>query len=447
MQPKKIDHKTLLGERGANLIAQIVMEMGYVWYPTGAVEAGIDGHIELRDPTTSQVFNTIIGVQSKATDQPFINETDMGFDYYCDPRDLAYWLYGNLPVLLIVSRPSTREAYWVSLKDYFSDPSRRSGHKVHFDKRENRFDTNCASALFDLAVPQDSGLYLAPAPREEQLLSNLLPLAILPQRIYIADTVYRDPKLLLQSARRRGLEIGGEWILRDKRIISFRDLRRVEWSEICDQGTVDDFPVSEWSLSLDGDRLREFVDLLRRALRQMVQGDLGYFERLGYFYFRATPDLTPRDIDYRSLAKTTDRTVFKAYLADNGDVKYYRHLAFHDRFHRFDGRWYLEITPTYHFTSDGYGIRPRYENFLKRIKQIEGHDAVRGQLLMWASFLCPSADLFYTEPYPFLGFSEPVVFDVDRGINDAAWEMKKSPERNGVPRALTTSPGLPGLFN
>src|SRR5688572_24158684 len=103
MHPKKIASTTLLGERGVNLIAGLVMEMGLVWYPTGTVEAGIDGHIELRDAATGEVHNVVIGVQSKATDRPFANEDGTGFDYYCDPRDLEYWLKGNLPVILVVS--------------------------------------------------------------------------------------------------------------------------------------------------------------------------------------------------------------------------------------------------------------------------------------------------------------------------------------------------------
>ncbi len=66
MQPKTITSATLVGQLGVNLIERIVTEMGCVWYPTGSVEAGIDGHIELRDPATGQVLNTILGVQSKA---------------------------------------------------------------------------------------------------------------------------------------------------------------------------------------------------------------------------------------------------------------------------------------------------------------------------------------------------------------------------------------------
>ena len=446
VQPKKIARTTLIGERGVNLVARTVMEMGYVWYPTGTVEAGIDGHIELRDAKTGEVFNSVIGVQSKATEGTFQNETATGFDFYFDERDLDYWLRGNLPVILVVSRPSFDEAYWVSVKDYFRDPTRRRARKVHFEKSVDRFDKTCRDTLFQLAAPRVSGLYLAPALKPERLISNLLPVAFLPAWVYLGDTHMREPREVLAEARRVGGSLGGEWILHNKRILSFRDLRRPEWAKICDQGTVEDFNTEEWSQTDDPDRRREFVDLLRRTLREMVREDLDYHEKLAMFYFRATPDRSPRDVDYQGLAKATDRSVFKGYVADDGVLKYYRHSAFQDRFHRFDDRWHLEITPTYHFTADGYHLRHNYERFLKRIKEIEGHDAVRGQLIMWAAFLTPRGDLFHSDPYPFLGFGEPVTFEADRGIDDVSWDAKreKAHEReNGKGTGGEDQPTLP----
>jgi len=184
MAPKRIAHATLLGERGIALIARIVMEMGCVWYPTGSVEAGIDGHIEFRDAATGTVYNVVIGVQSKATDgAAFANETAHGFDYYCDERDLAYWLMGNLPVVLIVSRPSTNDAYWVAIKDYFRDPVRRASKKVHFEKGSTRFDVQARDALFGVAAPRDAGIYLSPPRTAERLISNLLPVTFIAPRL------------------------------------------------------------------------------------------------------------------------------------------------------------------------------------------------------------------------------------------------------------------------
>lgn len=124
MDVKKIHKNTITGQQGINLIEKRVLEMGFLWYPTGGIEVGIDGTIEIRDSATGRALNAIIQVQSKATLGQFQAETSEGFDYLCDVKDLNYWLQGNAPVILIVSRPSTDEAYWVSIKDYFQDFTR-----------------------------------------------------------------------------------------------------------------------------------------------------------------------------------------------------------------------------------------------------------------------------------------------------------------------------------
>jgi hypothetical protein len=71
---KKIHKHDILGQRGINLIERVVLDMGFLWNPSG-FDAGIDGYIELRDPTTGDVTNCIIQVQSKATAGHFTAET------------------------------------------------------------------------------------------------------------------------------------------------------------------------------------------------------------------------------------------------------------------------------------------------------------------------------------------------------------------------------------
>lgn len=157
---KKIHGNSIIGQRGINLIERKILEMGYVWYPSGGIEAGIDGIIEIRDPDTGEASNAIIQVQSKATAKSFQAETSEGFDYLCEERDLNYWLQGNAPVILIVSRPDTAEIYWVSIKDYFRDVSLRKTRKVHFNKQRDKFDQTCRTALALLAVPQGIGIFI-----------------------------------------------------------------------------------------------------------------------------------------------------------------------------------------------------------------------------------------------------------------------------------------------
>lgn len=443
MATKKIHPNAIKGQQGINLIEAIVLEMGLVWYPTGQVEAGIDGVIEIRDPTTGAVTNSIIQVQSKASDQPFVAESAASFEYLCDARDLDYWMAGNAPVVLVVSRPSTREAYWVAIKEYFSEPVRLKSRRVVFDKVRNRFDTSCRQALINLALPRDAGLYLAPQPKRERLYSNLLSVAYCADRMFVAGTSYREPKDLWAVVQARGLSIGGEWILREKRIYSFHDLRLSPWDTLCDRGTVEDFATSEWADSADLAAQRQFMDLLNRCLVEKGRAlSLAYDRRHDHYYFRATADLSRRIVRYRSMTNTVTRAVFEAHKSKSksDQIAYYRHSAFEGKFRRYDGAWCLEITPTYHFTRDGYHQDPYYKDRLKGIKLLERNSAVLGQLLMWADYLSQQASLFSAQP-PLLEFGGLRTADIEAGIYDEAWRGQEegdeaqtlsSPENDGL---------------
>jgi hypothetical protein len=242
---KKIHRSSITGQQGVNLIERIVLGMGYAWHPTGALDAGIDGVIEIRDPATGIATNSIIQVQSKAGPSHFRAETETSFEYLCGDKDLNYWLQGNAPVILVVSRPESDEAYWVSVKDYFQDVDRRIARKVKFDKRRDCFDESCKNALVRLAVPRDAGLYFTPPPKVETLYSNLLKVSHFPERLYAAQTDYRTGQEV--QARLYEMDARGEkeWFAKYKSILSFNNLPEWPWDEICEQGTVEAFDSEE----------------------------------------------------------------------------------------------------------------------------------------------------------------------------------------------------------
>ncbi len=80
MAPKKVGQSNMTGSHGLNIVERRVLEMGFLWYPSGGVEAVIDGRLEIRNEDT-EVTNLIISVQSKATDGKFEAETDTEFTY------------------------------------------------------------------------------------------------------------------------------------------------------------------------------------------------------------------------------------------------------------------------------------------------------------------------------------------------------------------------------
>lgn len=422
---KKIGKSDMVGQAGVNLIATVVNQMGFLWHPTG-LEAGIDGYIEIRDPATSEVTNCIIQVQSRATEQQFQGETADGFDYLCDERDLTYWLAGNAPVILIRSRPSVGEAYWVSLKGYFHDLSTRKDRRIHFDKRTDRFDVSSASRLAELAIPVDSGVYLSRLPRRETLVTNLAEIIEYPSRLFRAPTDYRRRGELWQRLKDLTNSPASEWVLADGHIYSFYDLTNDPWSKICDAGRTANLATKEFALAADPQKRNLFVQLLNQCLRCLLhRHDVSFDSGKECYFFRASSNLRPR--------KYSGRTVFSARPSKQAPerIAYCRHVAFLGRFLRFDDQWYLEITPTYLFTYNGKKVSRFHESLLSGIKQLERQNKTHlAQVRLWAELLVPKESL-YDKDYRFLRFGALRAFDVDFGIDDAAWRPE-SPDANNV---------------
>jgi len=427
---KKITGRSILGQRGINLIEDVVLAMGFAWHPTNqAIEAGIDGHIELRNPDSEQALNLVLAVQSKACTD-FRGESDTTVTFYCDNDDIEYWLSGNLSVILVVSRPDTRDAFWININSYFRNPANRGSGKVKFDKSQDRFYANVRVRLFDLAKPRDSGLYLAPIPRQEEVIPNLLPVKFQALNVYQADSQFRDPKSIVDTFRGYGVRPEGDWAMRGGRILSFQNLNEEPWSQVCVRGSVQTIPTSYFSTVDDRNEINYFVQLLNRSLEVKLRQRGVRFERKhDLYYFSSTDNLRTRKLSFQNIANRSSRTVFEAYRhRESGDLLFCRHAAFHGYFRRFDDAWFLEVTPTYYFTRDGRNPDNFEADRLKGIKRLDRHRAVLGQLLSWIEFLTDSAETLFQTAYPHLQFYRPEKLTVQVGIDDKEWLASEDPE-------------------
>jgi len=433
---KKISQNDIVGELGINLIQKICLEMGFLWHTTG-LEAGIDGYMEIR-LDSGEVTNCIIQVQSKATDRPFEAETPSTLEFHCSGRDLSYWLTGNAPVILVRCRPRTNEAYWVSLKDYFSDLGRRKSGKIIFDKSRDRFDVSAKPALQHLAIRADSGLYLGTQPKHEIVCSNLLELVSCPEHYYIAATEYRTPGELFATLRDFTRTVQGEWILGNKKLTSFHELGAHPWTEVCHRGSVEELDTNEWAQTDDPVRQRQFVQLLNACLRdKLFRKGIKFSRENQCYYFRAPQDLSEREYAYQSREHRTSRSVFKGYpkKSDHTQMSYYRHSAFEGRFVRYGTSWYLQITPSYHFTRNGEQISRYAPDLMSGIKRLETNQAVHGQVIMWAHLLTERS-LFDSGPQ-FLDFGSLVEFDLEVGLDDEAWLKHEETDKDAALQELT----------
>jgi hypothetical protein len=426
---KKLSRQVVRGQQGINFIEKIVLQMSSSWSPTGALDVGIDGHIELFDPSTQVALGKVLAVQSRVVANP-TNENADGFDYYCEERDLEYWLQGNMPVILIVSQPERGQAFWLSVKDYFNSHERRKARKLHFSKRDDRFDSNALNALLRVGAGSSAGLYLGPAPKSERLLSNLLELTEFPSKIWIAATECRRPYQVWRLLEASKLRLSGDWLLHEDFIISFQDLSKPPWTDVCDPGSCDTFNASECAYSADPDRRRQFVELLNTCLKEQLHPGIRYSPHEECFVFCGTLESAPVYRGYHSARRKSSLKVVARYKSTNKrtgqTTEWLRHLAFRRQFRLFDDRWYLEITPTYVFTSDGMLLDRFNEDRLKKIKQIEGNRAVLSALLFWADFLSSKNDLLRSQDSRPLKFGRLAEVGLPVGIVDKAWSSQSS---------------------
>ena len=428
---KKIGRSDIIGQRGMAHIEDVVLSMGFMFYPTGGVEAGIDGFIELRDADTGEVGNLLLQVQGKATERDRLQgDTGDTFEFPCTDAEITYWTQGTAPVLLIVVALKEKKAYWKSLKDWFSDSERVKSRKVVFDKIADQFNRDAKAAIISVAASVRPGASGPSVQLHEKLLTNLLSVNFA-SRVFWAPTNHATDKTFGDALRKLDRDAGPEWIVRSKSLLSFHDLDQWPWNRLCESGAMEEFNVSDWSGSDDEDRMRDFVALLNRAIGEFVRPELYHDRESGTFYFRKPRDRDNLNFTYRSLQNTTTRRVVGRYgqkRRDPTQASYWRHSGFRHRFVRLCDKWFVELTPTYYFTRDGRNPDRWSGERLKKIKDMENNAAVMGQFVMWRDFFVTrgNPDLL-TEGYPLLSFASIDPLELDVGVPDELW---KSQEEN-----------------
>jgi hypothetical protein len=391
--------------------------MGSRWTPSGPNEVGIDGYIELFDPNSRQPLHLTVAVQSKVV-TAIADNSSPAFDYWCDVNDVEYWLNGNTPVILVVSSPASNEGYWISLKEYFKDWTPADPARVSFIKGQHRFSRESLRLLVAIAAPQQ-GLYLAPTRHEETLHTNLLHLQGCAAHIFIACTDCRTPRDVWTLLRATKQDVDAGWVLWERKIFSFHDLGEKPWSSVCEPGTVEGFATVEWSESSDSQRKRVFVQLLNQTLKAQLSPEVRYWPQEDCYALVGRP----RKLSYQSLRRSSKISVvslFTSRAADGREFECLRHMAFRGQFRFLEGKWYLEITPTYRFTRDGHTLERFHEDRLRGIKRIEGNRAVLSSVLFWEDYLQPKATLF-SGSTAVLQFGQLLTFSLDVGIVDRTW--------------------------
>lgn len=417
---RKTHGRTARVERAGVLhCARVVNEMKHVWRERPISDVGIDGDIEIVEPATETPTGRFLLVQVKA--RSAVDQDASGnLKFRCTAADLEYWLNVGVPVLLVIVDVEASQAWFKNVHEWFNgDIARRRSRNVVFHPTEDRFDASAADRLVGWAVAE-SGLYMGPAPQPETLFSNLLAVEHRSDSVFVAPTKVRRWRDANDRLREAGLPPVHDIAWRDGLLWSFRPLDRPPLIHLV-EGAMDRLATDELETSHADDDQRLLVRLLGGTLKELHRSDLREDERHRYLYFRATQDLAAWRIKVGQRGGK-GREVFGPRLDQETGTRpvYYRHSAVEHQFLLLEEGWFLALNPTYHYTRDGQRPSRFAADYLKGIKKLEGHEAVRSSVRFWADYFRGDVNLF-AEPDQRLRFGLLANVDVDHGIDDRSW--------------------------
>ena len=430
---KRITSNQLLGERGEAAVRTRFLSMSFQFDGRSRLEAGIDGIAEVMIEGEPQA--RMIAVQIKTTDQgTYSSESETGFTYLIRPEDLNYWRNSNIPVILVLYRISDESYYWKDVSLGFGDDAR----KLQFNKATDVLDRYAVDRLAALTVPkQGAGYYVPPLGGGEDALVNMLPIK-LPDEIFVASTSYDGKKattILVESSDTPRFD----WAIKGRSFWSFHDPRSEVTQHIVDLDQVEAIDTASIAFHEDIQEQYNFAFLLRNTLQHQFRDELRWDKNKKLFHFLAREKNTPREFKYDSAKKKATTTVVNvAYQKANPErVAFVRHHAFIPKFECFGDEWNLIITPTYHFTTNGFIPHSYPDALLSGKKRLDNNAALRGQLIMWHRLLSRGSNtvkgLFDNDAAetPVLSFGAPPVLRLPTTVPEDAWgKPKKASEQD-----------------
>lgn len=427
---KRITDNQLIGELGEAAVRKRFLSMGFQFDSRSRLEAGIDGLAEIMidgEPTAR-----MIAVQIKSTRAGrYASESESGFTYLLDVRDLSYWRTSNLPVIVVMYRESDDSHYWAQVQTQPGVEQRR----LTFDKVRDVLDRSSLDRLASLTVPINGfGYYVPPLGGGETAVVNLLPIS-LPSEIFVASTPF-DRKGAIREMYDSGETARYDWTIKDGTFWSFHDPRDAVTRVVVDPDQVEAVETSMIGYHEDLDQQNEFSFLLRQTLQHQMQDDLAWDKEARVFYVKALEDSQPRTFHYQSAKVRTKADVVNVTMSTKvpGKVGFVRHHAFVPKFECMMDRWFLMVSPTYHFTIDGFARHPFPDALLSGKKRLENNAALRGQVIMWHRFLDQSddggTDLFAQplRPAAILRFDPPPEVQLPTTVPDDVWGRRQAAE-------------------
>jgi hypothetical protein len=258
--------------------------------------------------------------------------------------------------------------------------------------------------------------------------------------------LYKDSstrEVALSALEQRRFKFAVDWECHEGKLITFRDLNDSDLplTKIIDQGTVTPIKPAERYFTInnkiDENRERVFKSLLRRCLQQKLYGLGVQWQVHDKLYIFTEVNGEPFRKE-ESFGRPHDkRTVFKRKMKTHkpNEILYCRHFAFRTNYKRFGKRWYLQITPDWFFSYDGYRRSFFSQQWLSGLKRLENSQGVFNHFRFIEHYLkTRKAHLVDHDGneqeylYPFISFGNHVTFDNAPILEDISWNPPKPPK-------------------
>ena len=440
-RPKRLHPNVINGHQGEQLVAARAGALGFAFHALNRLETGIDGLMELRDPNTHVMLGKWVGVQVKTTvGGKYTAETDEKFEYLLDPADLVYWKRSNFPLIIVLVRLSDHTMYWQRVDAGRLNEPRR----LDIDKSKDAFSQNAADAVAAVTIEKNTfGTYVPPMLSGEAGHLNLVRLK-LPEDVFVAQSPFKSGREAVKEMLLHNGAKHFDWVIRDRTFWSFRDPRGTVIEEIVDADTVEAVDTEEVALLDDTDDQNAFIDVLRRSVEAQLVENLFFDKESRALCFRAYGPGMKREYEYRSLQNPTSAEVV-TLIGKEGRDDIMRHHAFVPRYQRIADDWFVSITPTFVFTSDGYRTPPASSIMLAGKKKLEKAGAIRGQVVMWRHLLMASVETpvrtlldeetAAADPRPRIGFEPLEMLAMPVSVPEEVWRKEDPEEADRVAQA------------
>lgn len=377
--------------KGLDRIGTTVHQMEYLFREISKDDVGLDGEIEVLTPNPNgQGFTTtggIIKVQAKSGHSFVIHDTPTSFATPVKRADLEYWYSATFPVLFIVYHPGEDRLYYKEIKSYVRTTHMiwQAPYRIEFDKAADEFgpaNKDQVAALSNVSPPRVS------FQQKERLFSNLFLVKRMPRMLTHAPTEHKD-------ARNVRTQIKGyvpPFCIVEGRLYSLADLRdpRCVLRNYCDVTLIGEILADQWLK--DENRRRDYVYMLNRLLsNHLYRCGVRHHPHYNRHYFPRRDDegLEFKQDWYNVRTSRTAPPRITAKHYEYGLDAFWRHQAAVFAFKQFGNAWFLQVTPKYMVTADGWEPYDpdRIGPLITKIKAREHNPHVLNHVLFWADVL------------------------------------------------------------